>query len=116
MRIFEDRTAAILSPTLHQKIVLAKIHVSANPEVAGRAISADGKLVAARDILARLGMIEYSDKGARLTAQGEELMANVSPPLIDETGSLTPEGEKLAKDGTQQTESIFRSIARQLRS
>ena len=113
MPLFEDRTNAIISPTNHQKAVLCKIKAAATPQVAASEISRDQHLLAARDMLQRLGMISIADNQAMVTDAGEELMRNQN--LIDESGELTDEGRNYAHGGTQpppqpQRESVLKAV------
>ncbi len=79
---------------MHQKIVLSKTKAAATPQVAASEISKDRHLVTARNMLVRLGLLALGDNKAIVTQQGEEVMK--AQNLIDETGSLTPEGQKHA--------------------
>lgn len=115
MRFFEDRTNPIIRPTNNQMKVLTIIKASPTPEVAAAEISTGSNLLAARDMLVKLGLISIEDNQARVTDKGEEIMKNQN--LVDETGNLTPEGEKYAYDGSAkkeqpqpQTEGLLRSI------
>lgn len=109
--ILEDRVNAILRPTRHQKEVLAKIRGAATPETAAANVSQDAHLVAARDLLVKLGLIEVQDGQASITPRGEEVMRNQN--LIDETGQLTPEAQQMvsgAKEAQPTQESLLRTI------
>ncbi len=111
--ILEDRTNAIISPTDNQKRVLTVIKASATPQVAASEISKGQNLLAARDMLVRLGLVKLENNGAFLTPEGEELLQNQN--LTDESGSLTPDGEKYAfPEGKPQTESLLQSLNRTL--
>jgi hypothetical protein len=96
MRIFEDRTNAVIRPTDNQKKVLTQIKAAPTPQVAAAEISKGTNLLAARDMLIRLGLVELRDNEAYITPAGEEIMRNQN--LADESGNLTPEGEKYAYD------------------
>lgn len=112
MKIFEDRTSAVISPTNHQKQVLTKIIAAATPQLAATEVSKGRQLVAARDMLIKLGLIKIDDNKAEVTDLGKEVMTNQN--LIDNMGSLTPEGEKIAFGDKPQTESLIRSINQQI--
>lgn len=96
MKLFEDRTASIISPTNNQKRVLTKIKSAATPEVAATEISKGNHLVTARDMLIKLNMITVDDNKAEITSQGEQIMKNQN--LVDDMGELTDEGQKYAYD------------------
>jgi hypothetical protein len=74
--------------------VLSKVKAAANPKTAAAQVSRGAKLVAARDQLIKLGMLSMTGSEVSLTSKGEELMTDKG--LTDDTGSLTPEGEKFA--------------------
>lgn len=77
-----------------QKQVLTKIAKSPTPTVAVSEISEGRKLVAARDMLERLGLISFDQNSAEITEQGRELMRDLN--LIDAADELTDEGTKYA--------------------
>lgn len=81
-------------PTKTQKEVIAKIAGAATPTVAHDAISMGVNTVAARDILAKLGVIEITGGEASLTDTGVQLAT--AENITDETGGLTPEGQAMA--------------------
>ena len=78
-------------------MVLSKTKGAPTPQVAASEISKDQKLMVARDMLVRLGMLQLGDNQATVTSQGEEVMRNQN--LIDDSGALTPEGETYAGGG-----------------
>lgn len=106
MKFFEDRNSAIMSPTTAQKQVLCMIASAPTPESAAVNISKGPKLVTARDMLAKIGLIKINSNEAALTEQGKQIMINQN--LMDETGSLTPEGQKYGYVKTN--ESLFQQI------
>lgn len=110
MRILEDRKNAIISPTTAQKTVLCKTKAAPTPQVAAREISRGQNLLAARDMLVRLGLLTVEDNEANVTAEGEEVMRNQN--LLDENGELTPEGAKLAGVGEVRAESVLQSLVK----
>jgi len=91
--LFEKRTEA-LQLTDTQKKVIARIVVAATPKVAAEDISKDPNIVAARDMLIKLGVITFSEGTlAALTASGKKLATDSN--IIDAAGVLTDEGNKL---------------------
>lgn len=96
------KTLASIRLTDNQKRVLSKIVASPTPKVAGEQISDDENLVAATNMLVKLGLVQVSPAGeASLTDQGNQIMQQEA--LVDETGQLTDDGNKFAftdKDGT----------------
>lgn len=80
--------------TSNQKRVLAKILASPTPKVAGKEISGDQNLIAARDQLMKLGAIEYVAGEASVTEKGQQLAQEEN--VVDQNGQLTPDGQALA--------------------
>lgn len=91
------RLLQTISLSNFQKMVLSKIISSPNPKVAATEVSANSNLVRARDMLAKLDIIEFSPTEALVKPKGIELMKDRN--LLDQSGALTPEGEKLAAEG-----------------
>lgn len=83
-----------IRPTDNQRRVIARIIASPTPAVAGEAISGDVNLVAARNMLMKLGAITYAEGQAELTDRGMQIA--VEENIASETGELTPSGQKLA--------------------
>lgn len=83
-----------IRPTDNQRRVLARILASATPTVAAEAISGDTNLVAARNMLMKLGAIAYTQQEATLTDRGMQIA--VDENIATEDGQLTPAGEQLA--------------------
>lgn len=81
-------------PTKTQKEVLAKIVGAATPTVAGDAVSFGRNTVAARDALAKLGLVSIQGGEASLTDAGTQLAT--AENIMDETGGLTAAGQVLA--------------------
>lgn len=93
--LFEKRAEA-LQLTDTQKKVIARIVAAATPKVAAEDISKDPNIVAARDMLIKLGVITFSEGTlAALTASGKKLATDSN--IIDAAGILTDEGNKLLK-------------------
>lgn len=89
------RLLSTLRPTQNQLTVLAKIIASQEvPARAAAEISSNANLIAARNILMKLGLILYTDNSATLTDKGTQLAKEQN--IIDESGQLTDEGNKLA--------------------
>jgi hypothetical protein len=93
MRILNEVTT-LTRPTDNQKAVLAKITAAATPQLATADISDTPNLVAARDMLDRLGLIDIDDEGAHITDLGREVMVNQNLATAD--GQLTDDGQKAA--------------------
>lgn len=87
---------------------MCKAKAAPTPQVAATEISRGQNLLAARDMLVRLGLLSVGDNEAFVTPQGEEIMRNQN--LIDETGELTPEGQKYAGVGVVHKESLIQSL------
>lgn len=73
---------------------MAKIVSSATPQLAAADISDTPNLVAARDLLVQMGLIELDMNGAHITDQGQQVM--VDQNLTDGGGNLTDDGQKAA--------------------
>ncbi|MEM4258037.1 MAG: hypothetical protein QXL17_02655 [Candidatus Thermoplasmatota archaeon] len=94
-----------------QKQVMAKIVAAPTAKIAAEDISEGRNLVAARDMLVNMGLISFQeDKSAELTDEGKVVAKEEN--IIDDTGSLTPDGEKLAFGDKEKTESF--SLLRKL--
>lgn len=94
MRITEKEIVTISRPTDNQKAVLAKITAAATPQLAAADISDTPNLVAARDMLDKLGLIELDNEGAHVTDLGREVMVNQN--LATPDGQLTDDGQRAA--------------------
>lgn len=94
--------ANITDLTTAQKEVLAKVAQAPTPTVALSEISEGRKLVTARDILDKLGLIEYDENEANITDEGWELMIDLN--LADATGELTDEGQSYANENDEEAE------------
>ncbi len=98
--LYEKRVET-LQLTSNQKAVLAKIVAAPTPKVAAQEISGDRGIVAARDLLIKLGLITFGEGSmAALTASGKKMA--VDDDIIDDTGALTPEGKELAAEKNEQ--------------
>lgn len=114
--INEKRTLTTVRLTDNQKKVMTRIVSSATEKLAAQEISKGRKFITARDILDKLGMIDFRDGSAMLTDQGEQLMKDYN--LIDDMGELTDEGSMFAYDdddvpsptNEMPTESLLRQI------
>lgn len=79
----------------NQKRVVAKIIAAPTPKIAAEEISDGSNMIAARDMLMKLGIITLQmNDAAELTDKGRQLAQ--AENLADETGNLTPDGEKYA--------------------
>lgn len=94
MRITEKEILPITRPTDNQKAVLAKIVAAATPQLAAADISDTPNLVAARDMLDKLGLIDIDNEGAHITDLGNEVLVNQNLATAD--GQLTTDGQKAA--------------------
>jgi hypothetical protein len=84
-----------IRPTQNQLRVLAKIVVAQDlPAKAAAEISDDISLVAARNLLAKLNLITFTDNNAKLTDKGQQVAKEQG--ITDETGQITDVGSKLA--------------------
>lgn len=88
------RLLSSVRPTTSQKRVIAKIIASPTPTVAGGQLSADANLVAARNMLAKLGVISVADAEVTLTDVGQQLARDEN--IVDQMGELTQDGKQLA--------------------
>jgi hypothetical protein len=88
------RLLSAVHPTTNQKRVLAKILAAPTPTVAGAEISKDANLVAARNMLMKLGVISFANNEATLTDRGTQIAAEEN--ISDQAGQLTPAGQQLA--------------------
>ena len=76
-----------------QKYILAKLLLpNQTPLTAYGHVSTGKNVVANRDVLVKLGMVLVGENEAEITDKGIDAMKNAN--LADETGALTPEGEK----------------------
>lgn len=88
------RIMSAVHPTANQKRVLAKIAAAPTPTVAGEEISKDANLVAARNMLMKLGVITFDDHEAALTDSGTQIATEEN--IIGPDGQLTQAGKQLA--------------------
>jgi len=88
------KTLATINLSDNQKRVMAKILAAPTPKVALDSISKNQSLIAARDQLAKIGMVSLNPNGASVTDKGTKVMQDEA--LVDEGGQLTPDGEQLA--------------------
>ena len=93
--ISETRTLSTIHLSDTQKAVLSKIIGSATPETALEEISDGRNMVAARDILQKLGLIEVTDRDASITDEGNEVMKDEN--LVDDMGELTQDGQQYSQ-------------------
>lgn len=93
------RLLTAVHPTDNQKRVLALIANAATPSVAAQSISTDANLVAARNMLMKLGAITFSNGEAEMTDRGTKVATDEN--IIDQSGQLTPAGQQLVGSDTQ---------------
>lgn len=94
MKLFEI-AQPIPRPTTTQMQVLAAIIGSPTPVVAYETISTGQHMIAARDILMRLRLIDLADGEAALTDAGAKVA--VDENIMDESGQLTQFGQQLMR-------------------
>lgn len=80
--------------TTTQKRVIAKIVNAATPKLASEAISTSENLIAARNLLVKLNIIDIINDEATLTQGGIALAQDED--IADAEGGLTQNGEELA--------------------
>jgi hypothetical protein len=79
----------------NQKRVIAKIIAAPTPKIAAEEISDGANMIKARDVLIDLGLITVTlNDEAALTDKGQQLAQ--AENLADQSGNLTPDGEKFA--------------------
>lgn len=93
------RLLTTVHPTTNQKCVLAKIVAAPTPSVAASNISTDANMVAARNMLMKLGAITFSNGEASLTDRGRQVAEDEN--IIDQSGQLTQQGQQLAANTSQ---------------
>ena len=93
MKLNEIKMLSGIHPTDNQKRVLAKIIAAPNPKVAGEEISGNENIIAARNILMKLGVITFSAGAAELTDKGEQIAQDEN--IADASGQLTDVGNAL---------------------
>lgn len=93
------RLMSAVHPTTNQKRVLAKIAAAPTPVVAGTEISKDANLVAARNLLMKLGLITFADGSAEMTEKGQQVAADEN--IVDQSGELSSVGQELAYTDAQ---------------
>lgn len=88
------RLLSAVHPTMNQKRVLAKIIAAPTATVAGEELSKDPNLVAARNMLMKLGVISLVNNEATLTDKGQQIATEEN--ICDQSGQLTQVGQQLA--------------------
>lgn len=88
------RLLSAVHPTMNQKRVLAKIIAAPTATVASEELSKDPNLVAARNMLMRLGVISLVNNEATLTDKGQQIATEEN--ICDQSGQLTHVGQQLA--------------------
>lgn len=94
MKLNEIRMLSGIHPTDNQKSVIAKIVAAPNPKVAGEEISGNANMIAARNILMKLGVLTFSAGAAELTDKGQQIAKDEN--ITDDSGQLTDVGNALA--------------------
>jgi hypothetical protein len=94
MKLNEIRILSGIHPTDNQKRVLAIIIASPSPKVANEELTGDENLMAARNILMKLGVVTVVAGAAELTDKGTQIAQDER--ITDETGQLTDLGNELA--------------------
>lgn len=88
------RIMSAVHPTDNQKRVLAKIIAAPTPAVGAQSISGDANLIAARNMLMKMGLITFASGEANVTDSGMQVAADEN--VTDESGQLTQVGQELA--------------------
>lgn len=85
-----------------QKEVMATVQASPNETVAAEEILNGGQnYVGAKDVLVKLGLLNFYDNQATITDDGKDMMRKLN--LIDDSDQLTDEGQKhVNKDDDQE--------------
>ena len=97
----KERTVNISRLTQNQQKVMAKILAAPTPLVAFSEISSGPNLIAARDILQKLGLIDFKeDESAEVTDTGMQILRSLN--IVDDMDELTDEGRNMAYDQDQQ--------------
>ncbi len=92
--INEKRTLTTIRLTTNQKKVMTRIISAPTAKSAADAVNMGRGMVAAREMLVKLGLIRYSNDSASITDEGRTVM--VDSNLIDEMDKLTDEGNEYA--------------------
>lgn len=90
------RILSAVHPTTNQKRVIAKVIAAPTPSVAAEEISKNANMVAARNMLMKLGALSLVNGEATLTQAGMQIATDEN--IADQGGGLTPTGEQLAYD------------------
>ena len=93
----ESQVSPNINLSTHQKMLLAKIQSTPmSPKGGKRVAFEDEKMITARDILLKLGIITKDDESGlfNLTDRAEVLMQETG--ITDESGELTDAGTQLA--------------------
>lgn len=88
------RIMSAVHPTDNQKRVLAKLMAAPTPAVGAQAVSGDANLIAARNMLMKMGLITFANGEATVTDRGMQVASDEN--VIDQSGELTPAGQELA--------------------
>jgi len=97
------RILSTVRPTKHQRKVMAIIATAPTPKLAAGQLVGDTNLVAARNMLAKLGIITFTDAHAEFTDAGSKLATEEN--ITDEMGEATEDAKQLAMpDQTAQAE------------
>lgn len=94
MRINEVQIQSSVHPTDNQKRILAIIASSPTSAVADQEIATNQNMIAARDLMMKMGLITVSDSEVALTDQGAQVA--VDENIIDDNGQLTKMGQAYA--------------------
>lgn len=89
------KTLLTVRLTDNQKRVIARVLAAQTPAMAGEQISNDANMVAARNLLMKLGLLSYIQGCAEVTEKGKAIAAQLG--VCDESGALSEVGQKLAQ-------------------
>lgn len=93
-----------------QKFVLTKLVIpDSTPLTSYEQTSSEKNVVANRDILVKLGMVEVGENAVQITKKGREALRNEN--LVDDMGNLTEQGEQYAY--AEKLEDIEKIVAQQ---
>lgn len=111
MKIEEKNIINSINLSEMQKVVLVKVLNSSSPNMAYNELTKNIKLITSRDILSKLGIINYdlNKEEVRLTNKGFKIMTDNG--LIDNIGELTDIGKKyLSMNEIDESFELFREI------
>lgn len=100
MNIHEKYLLNSINFTETQKSVLIKIYNSTSAKLAADELTKDRKFIVARNILNKLGIIQYNSKTDSIILTNKGKRALLDSGLIDESGTITDIGQKYLNVGS----------------